>query len=158
MRIFIAPPSGDLLQRADQVVRHAVCILHSSRILSAHEGGTINERAVVLVDAAEVSDALAVLISAGLRASINQTISQPDRGAPMSADYLWLSHDLIPDRDVKLARQVFRHRRCQRCKRDFMMPPGSAEWVAVFVGVFEFLALDGETNRKWLSEPCPGAR
>ena len=58
MRIFISPISGDLLERADQVVRHAVSILRSSRILSAHEGGTINERAVVLVDAAEVSDAL----------------------------------------------------------------------------------------------------
>jgi hypothetical protein len=74
----------------------------------------------------------------------------------MSVDNLWLGHDLIPDRDVKLASQVFRHRRCQRCRRDFIMPAGSAEWVAVHVGMFEFISLDCETNRKWPSEPCPG--
>jgi hypothetical protein len=71
MRIFISPPSGDLLERADEFVRHAFTILHSSRILSARVGGTINDRAVVLVDATEVSDALATLVSAWLRAFMN---------------------------------------------------------------------------------------
>jgi hypothetical protein len=71
MRIFISSPSGDLLERADQVVRHAVTVLHSSLILSAREGGTINNCAVVLVDAAEVSEALASLQGAGLHAFMN---------------------------------------------------------------------------------------
>jgi hypothetical protein len=74
----------------------------------------------------------------------------------MSVDNLWLSHDLIRDRDVKIADDVYRHRRCQRCRRDFVIAPGGVEWVAVHVGVFELVTLDGETNRKVLSEPCPG--
>jgi hypothetical protein len=76
----------------------------------------------------------------------------------MSVDNLWLSHDLIPDRDVKIESDVYRHRRCQRCRRDFVIAPGGVEWVAVHPSVFDFVMLDGETNRKWLSEPCPGPR
>jgi hypothetical protein len=51
---------------------------------------------------------------------------------------------------------VYRHRRCQRCRRDWVIEPGAVEWVAVHACVFEFVTLDGETNRRWLSEPCPG--
>ena len=71
MRIFILPPSGDLLEPADHVVRHAISILHSARVLSAREGGTIGDRAVVLVDATEAPQALATHQGAGLRASID---------------------------------------------------------------------------------------
>ena len=74
----------------------------------------------------------------------------------MSFDNLWPSHDLISDRDVKIENDVFRHRRCQRCRRDFVIAPGGVEWVAVHPSGFEFIPLDGETNRKWLSKPSPG--
>ena len=73
----------------------------------------------------------------------------------MSVDNLWLSHDLIRDREVKIEGAIYRHRRCQRCRRNFVIAPGSAEWAAVHVGIFEFISLDAETNQKWLSEPCP---
>ena len=76
----------------------------------------------------------------------------------MSFDNLWQSHDLIPDSDVKIENEVYRHRRCQRCRRDWVIEPGAVEWVAVHACVFEFVTLDGETNRRWLSEPCPGRR
>ena len=74
----------------------------------------------------------------------------------MSVDNLWHSHDLIPDCDVKIEGDLYRHRRCQRCRRNFVIAPGRVEWIAVHPSVFEFIPLDGETNRKWLSGPCPG--
>jgi hypothetical protein len=80
------------------------------------------------------------------------------KGVLMSFDNLWQSHDLIPDREVKVGDDVYRHRRCQRCRRDFVIEPEGVEWRAVHPSVFEFVMLDGETNRKWLAEPCPGPR
>jgi hypothetical protein len=71
MRIFVLPYSGDLFERADEVVRHAVAVLHSSQIVSAREGGILNGRAVVLIDAEEVPEALVTLEQAGWRAAVN---------------------------------------------------------------------------------------
>jgi hypothetical protein len=74
----------------------------------------------------------------------------------MSADVLWLSHDLFPDRDVKIAGESYRQRRCRRCHRNFVMMPGIIEWAAVHVSVFKFVLLDCATNERWLAEGCPG--
>ena len=64
MRIFIQPPHGGPV---DQSVRTAYELLHSSHIFSARPGGIIYDRGVLLVEAAEVPEALAVLGKAGLR-------------------------------------------------------------------------------------------
>jgi hypothetical protein len=69
---------------------------------------------------------------------------------------VWKSHDLVPDQEVKVVGQTYKQRRCERCRRNFVIPPGGREWRAVYVGVFEFTLLDDETNRRWLSEQCPG--
>ena len=66
----------------------------------------------------------------------------------MSADTLWLSHDLFPDRDVKIGNEVYRHRRCHHCKRNFVMVQCGVEWIAVYVSSFRFIALDRETHRR----------
>jgi hypothetical protein len=73
----------------------------------------------------------------------------------MSTD-TWSSHDLIRDREVKIEGAIYRHRRCQRCRRNFVIAPGSAEWAPVHVGIFEFISLDAESSKLWLLEPCPG--
>jgi hypothetical protein len=59
MRIFIQPPhaSGSV----DQSVRSAHELLHNSNIFSARLGGIINDSGVVLIEANEVMQALAVL-------------------------------------------------------------------------------------------------
>jgi hypothetical protein len=74
----------------------------------------------------------------------------------MAIDDVWNSHDLVPDHEVKVVGQTYRQRRCERCRRNFVIPPGDSEWRAVYVGVFEFTLLDDKTNRRWLSERCPG--
>jgi hypothetical protein len=71
MRVFVLPYSGELFERADEVVRHAVAVLHSSRIVSAREGGILNGRAVILIDPEEVPEALVTLKQAGWRAAVN---------------------------------------------------------------------------------------
>jgi hypothetical protein len=71
MRVFILPYSGDLFERADEVIRDAVGIMRSSRILSAREGGILNGRAIVLIDPEEVPEALQRLKQAGWRAAVN---------------------------------------------------------------------------------------
>jgi hypothetical protein len=71
MRIFVLPYSGDLFERADEVVKDAISVLHSSRILSARDGGIINGRAAVLIDPEEVPEALEILEQAGWRAAVN---------------------------------------------------------------------------------------
>jgi len=71
MRIFVLPYSGELFERADEVVRHAVALLHSSQIASAREGGLLNGRPVVLIDPEEVPEALVMLEQAGWRAALN---------------------------------------------------------------------------------------
>jgi hypothetical protein len=71
MRIFILPYSGDLFERADEVIRQAVSSLHAARIQSAREGGILNGRAVVLIDAAEASEAVATLNRVGWRAIVS---------------------------------------------------------------------------------------
>jgi hypothetical protein len=75
----------------------------------------------------------------------------------MSANNSWLGHDLVSDREVKVAGELYKHRRCERCRRDFVVPPGGSDWVAAHVGLLEFILLDDETNHQWLSEECPGA-
>jgi hypothetical protein len=75
----------------------------------------------------------------------------------MSGNNSWNGHDLVADREVKIAGEMYKHRRCERCRRDFIILPGGSEWTAVHVGLLEFTPLDAETNRRWLSEECPGA-
>jgi hypothetical protein len=60
MRIFVLPSSGELFERADEVIRQAVSVLRTSRIQSAREGGILNGRAVVLIDPEEVPEALEI--------------------------------------------------------------------------------------------------
>jgi hypothetical protein len=74
----------------------------------------------------------------------------------MSVEDIWLSHDLYPDRDVRIGRETYRHRRCHRCNRNFIMAECSVEWIAVYVSAFRFVPLSRQTDRKWLAEPCPG--
>jgi hypothetical protein len=75
----------------------------------------------------------------------------------MSGDKSWHGHDLVADREVKIAGKEYRHRRCETCRRDFAILPRGSEWIAVHVGLLEFKPLDEETSRRWLSEECPGA-
>ena len=67
MRIFLQPRSGDSF---DLTVRNAVEILQRAHLLSVRAGGTVGDRAVVLVDSEEVLKALATLDGEGLRASL----------------------------------------------------------------------------------------
>jgi hypothetical protein len=69
MRIFIQPPHAG--GSVDQSVRTAHELLHNSKILSARPGGVIYDRGVVLIEAAEVTHALAVLKEAGMRAFLD---------------------------------------------------------------------------------------
>jgi hypothetical protein len=68
MRIFVLPRNGDSF---DRTVRRAVEILHSANILSAKPGGTINDRAVVLVDPEDILEAMATLRREGMLAIAN---------------------------------------------------------------------------------------
>jgi hypothetical protein len=73
MRIYLQPPSfGN--STIDGDVRAAHQILHNSFILSARAGGIVctlgNDRGVVLIDACDVTKALAVLKEAGISATI----------------------------------------------------------------------------------------
>jgi hypothetical protein len=67
MRIFVQPCSGDSF---DLTIRNAVEILQTANILSARAGGTMNDRAVVLIDSEEILKAIALLAGQGLRASL----------------------------------------------------------------------------------------
>jgi hypothetical protein len=66
----------------------------------------------------------------------------------MSGNKSWLGHDLVSDREVKDAGKLYKHRRCERGGRDFVVPPGGSGWVAAHVGLLEFTLLDDETNRR----------
>lgn len=57
---------------------------------------------------------------------------------------------------VKLEKQTYLHQHCIACGRDFAKRIDAAEWSAVHVGIFRFNALDEDTNKRWLSEKCPG--
>jgi hypothetical protein len=65
------------------------------------------------------------------------------------------THDYTA-RLVKLEQQTYLHQHCITCGRDFVKRIDAAEWSAVHVGIFRFDALDDATNRRWLSEKCPG--
>jgi hypothetical protein len=69
MRIYIQPPhvNGSI----DGSVRTAHEILHRLAITSARPGGIINDRGVILIEACDVTKALAVLKQAGLRAVLD---------------------------------------------------------------------------------------
>jgi hypothetical protein len=69
MRIFIQPPHAG--GSVDQSVRTAHELLHNSKIFSSRPGGVIYDRGVVLIEAAEVTHALAVLKKAGMRAFLD---------------------------------------------------------------------------------------
>ena len=71
MRIFVLPYTGDLFERADEVARQAVSVLHSSQILSARDGGIVDGRAALLIDPEEVPEALETLEQAGWRVAVN---------------------------------------------------------------------------------------
>jgi hypothetical protein len=68
MRIFVQPRNGE---RFDRVVRRAVEILHGEDIRSAQIGGSVNDRAIVLIDPEDAPEALATLKRAGLRVTVN---------------------------------------------------------------------------------------
>jgi hypothetical protein len=42
--------------------------------------------------------------------------------------------------------------------RDFARLLNEGEWRAVHLGVLKFNLLNEETNRRWVSEDCPGKR
>jgi hypothetical protein len=64
MRIFVEDDNTP----AEQSVRQALDILLGAGIYSAEGGGAINDRAVILIDAAHVPNAIAALNKAGVRA------------------------------------------------------------------------------------------
>lgn len=73
MRIYLQPPylgNGTI----DGDVRAAHQLLHNSLIVSARAGGIIstqgNDRGVILIEACDVTKALAVLKAAGMSAAI----------------------------------------------------------------------------------------
>jgi len=68
MRIFLEPPHVSGL--VDNSVRTAHELLHNSNIFSARLGGILNDRGVVLIEATDVTQALAVLRKAGMRAIV----------------------------------------------------------------------------------------
>jgi hypothetical protein len=68
MRIFVLPRNGDSF---DRTVRRAVEILHAANIISARPGGTINDRAVVLIDPEDILEAMATLQREGVLATAN---------------------------------------------------------------------------------------
>ena len=67
MRIFVQPRSGDSF---DLTIRNAVEILRTANLQSVRAGGTVNDRAVVLVNSEEVLKALGTLAGEGLRVSL----------------------------------------------------------------------------------------
>jgi hypothetical protein len=69
MRIFVRSQYAN--DSPDESVRRAFEVLHDSRIFSARAGGSFEDRPVVLVDATEVTEALAALESAGLQATVD---------------------------------------------------------------------------------------
>lgn len=66
MRIFIQNGGS----APDQAVRQALGVLITEGIYSAEGGGTINDRALILVDAAHVPEAIAALSRAGMRPTV----------------------------------------------------------------------------------------
>ena len=71
MRIFVELTLSDPSDQLDEIVRQAVVILRDGRIQSAREGGAINGRAVVLVDASDIPEARSRLAEAGMRIAID---------------------------------------------------------------------------------------
>jgi hypothetical protein len=71
MRIFVEVTLSDPSDQLDEIVRQAVAVLRARRIQSAREGGAVNGRTVVLVDAAEIPEARVKLTEAGTRATID---------------------------------------------------------------------------------------
>lgn len=66
MRIFIQHRDA----APDQAVRQALDILVKAGIYSAEGGGTINNRALILINEANLHEALAALQKAGLEATV----------------------------------------------------------------------------------------
>jgi len=69
MRIYIQPPH--LNGSTEGSLRTVHEILHRLAITSARPGGIINDRGVILIEACDVTKALAVLKQAGLRAVLD---------------------------------------------------------------------------------------
>jgi hypothetical protein len=65
MRIFVHHDASP-----EQTVRQALDTLIAAGIYSVEGGGTINDRALILVDAVHVPEAIAALSKAGMRAAI----------------------------------------------------------------------------------------
>jgi hypothetical protein len=66
MRIFIHSPSVP----ADDTARQAFAILREAHIYGPRAGGTINGRAVILIDTEQVPKVIAALRKAGVQASL----------------------------------------------------------------------------------------
>jgi len=67
MRIFVNSYDAS----PERTVREALDALIKAGIYSAQGGGTINDRALILVDVAHVPEAIATLTKAGLSAGID---------------------------------------------------------------------------------------
>jgi hypothetical protein len=70
---------------------------------------------------------------------------------------LWRGHELVLDRKAMVAGEAYKQQRCERSPARFRDNTGTSEWTGVHVGLLGFILLDDETNRRWLSEECPGA-
>jgi hypothetical protein len=70
---------------------------------------------------------------------------------------IWSEHKCLPPqgRLVEIRGTVFRHCRCELCRRDFIEDTGTGERRAVNVSAFDFIRLDREVSDRWLNEPCP---
>ena len=69
---------------------------------------------------------------------------------PVSTSHNWLRQQ------IRIDGQIFFHRQCLVCRRDFARSSADAEWRAVHVGVLRYDFLDEETTRLWVSQDCPG--
>jgi hypothetical protein len=68
MHIFVEPPYVD--DSVDQTVRHALNILYAGGIFANVGGGSVDGRAIVLVETADETKALGALRKAGMHAAV----------------------------------------------------------------------------------------
>jgi hypothetical protein len=59
-------------------------------------------------------------------------------------------------RKVRIGGKTFFHRQCIACRRDFVISGSTGGWQAAHIGLLGFDFLDEQTNRKWVSNECPG--
>jgi len=62
-----------------------------------------------------------------------------------------------PHLKIESGEAVLEHH-CGRCGRNIVTVLSSGARHAVYASVLYFYRLDDDVTRRWLSEPCPGAR